>query len=223
MQQSRARRQDALRRMRLYLVTGERGDAQETVRIVTGALKGGVDVVQLRKKQLDRKELVEIGRELRAVTHDFGALFIVNDQAEVAIECDADGVHLGQEDGAIDMARAMAGFEDRLIGRSTHSLDQALGAEAEGADYLGVGPVFATPTKPGRPAVGTSLVGEVAASIRIPFVAIGGIDASNAADVVSSGAKAIAVVRAIYDAVNPEEAARSIRTQMDARLEAGVV
>jgi thiamine-phosphate pyrophosphorylase len=208
--------------MRLYLVTGERGGLKETVRIVAGALKGGVDVVQLRKKELDRKQLVEIGRELRSLTNDFDTVFIVNDHPEVAIECDADGVHLGQEDGPIDAVRAMPGFRDRLVGRSTHSLDQALRAEAEGADYLGVGPLFATPTKPGRPAVGTSLVGVVADSIRIPFVAIGGIDASNAGDVVAAGAKAIAVVRAVYDAVDPEEAAQLIGAQMDAGLKAGV-
>ena len=222
MQESRAKRQEALRRMRLYLVTGERGGREETARIVARALKAGVDVVQLRKKNLDQRELVEIGRELRRLTNDFGALFIVNDHPEVAIECDADGVHLGQEDRAIEVVRNLPGFETRLIGRSTHSLAQALRAEAEGADYLGVGPVFATPTKPGRPAVGTSLVAQVARGIRIPFVAIGGIDASNADDVVAAGAKAIAVVRAIYDAVDPEEAARLIRAHVDARLKAGV-
>lgn len=222
MHESKSERLEALGRMRLYLVTGERGGADETVRIVTGALKGGVEVVQLRKKKLDRERLVQVGRVLRAVTSDFVALFIVNDDPEAAIACDADGVHLGQEDRTIPEVRRLAGFEDRLIGRSTHSLQQAVEAEAEGADYLGVGPVFATPTKPGTAPVGVSLVSQVAARVRTPFVAIGGIDGSNIGEVLDARARAVAVVRAIYDAPDPEEAARDIHRRIEARTEAGV-
>jgi thiamine-phosphate pyrophosphorylase len=222
MPEIRAERKQGLLRMRLYLVTGEQGGLDETVRIVRAALNGGVDLVQLRKKQLDRANLIQIGRTLRSVAHDFGALFIVNDDPQAALECDADGLHLGQEDGAIETVRRLRGFEDRLIGRSTHSLDQALRAQSEAADYLGVGPVFATPTKPGRPAVGTSLLRDVSSSVQVPFVAIGGIDLSNVGEVLAAGARGVAVVRAIYDAADPEAAARGIRQQVEAGMEARV-
>jgi thiamine-phosphate pyrophosphorylase len=114
----------------------------------------------------------------------------------------------------------MPGFEDRLIGRSTHSVDQARQAIQEGADYFAVGPVYATPTKAGRPAVGTSLVKQVAAFADRPFVAVGGIDGENAPAVIEAGAPALAVVRAIYDATNPAEAARRMHELAVAREEA---
>src|SRR5438445_7678363 len=153
-------------------------------------------------------EQYAIALALRRLTQIHGALFIVNDHPDIAIAADADGVHLGQDDLPPDAVRALPGFEGRLIGRSTHSLGQAQMAVHEAADYIAVGPVYPTPTKEGRPAVGTALVSRVAGVIDRPFVAVGGIDHDSAATVVDAGAAAGAVVRAVDDAPDPAEAAR---------------
>lgn len=204
-------RRQLLQRMRLYVITGDHGNEVETARIVEAALEGGANVVQLRKKTMPKGEQYAIALALRRLTLMHDALFIVNDHVDIAIAADADGVHLGQDDLPPSVVRTLPGFESRLIGRSTHSLEQARTAMAEGADYIAVGPVYPTPTKAGRPAVGTGLVGKVAAIADRPFVAVGGIDHANAPAVVASGARALAVVRAVYDAVDPAEAARRLR------------
>jgi thiamine-phosphate pyrophosphorylase len=205
--------------MRLYLITGDQGGEAETARIVEAALEGGANAIQLRKKTMPKGEQYAIARALRSLTHLHGALFIVNDHADIAIAADADGVHLGQDDLLPSVVRALPGFDGRLIGRSTHSLEQAKGAIADGADYLAVGPVYPTPTKAGRTAVGTGLVSQVAAIADRPFVAVGGIDQENAPAVVVAGARAIAVVRAIYDAADPAEACRRLGEIISTRLE----
>lgn len=210
-------RRDRLARVRLYLVTGERGDPGETLAIVAAALAGGADAIQLRKKGMAKDELVRLGLRVRALTRAHGALFIMNDHPDLAIATDADGVHVGQDDFPPAMIRSLHGFDGRLVGRSTHSIEQAERAVADGVDYIGVGPVFATPTKPGRPAVGTDLVREVAGKVELPFVAIGGIDLANAAGVIEAGARAIAVVRAVYDADDPQSMARQLRQLVDTR------
>src|SRR5256886_10455825 len=142
-------RRERLARMRLYLITGDRGDEVETARIVEAALEGGASVVQLRKKSMPMVEQYRLALSLRILTREHEALLIVNDHADLAIAADADGVHLGQDDLPPDAVRALPGFDGRLIGRSTHSLEQARAAIKEGADYLAVGPVYATPTKAG--------------------------------------------------------------------------
>ncbi len=208
-----------LARMRLYVITGDHGDEVETARIVEAALEGGATVIQLRKKSMPMAEQYRLALALRTLTSEHEALLIINDHADLAIVADADGVHLGQDDLPPDVVRALPGFEGRLIGRSTHSLEQARAAIDEGADYIAVGPVYPTPTKAGRPAVGTGLVSQVAAIAERPFVAVGGIDHDNAPDVVGAGARAIAVVRAVYDAVDPAEAARRLHELIVTRLE----
>jgi thiamine-phosphate pyrophosphorylase len=205
--------------MRLYLITGDQGDEVETARLVEAALQGGANVIQLRKKTMPKGEQYATALALRRLTLLHDALFIVNDHADIAIAADADGVHLGQDDLSPSVVRELPGFRGRLIGRSTHSLDQARAAMDEGADYIAVGPVYPTPTKAGRPAVGTGLVAEVAAIADRPFLAVGGIDHENAPAVVEAGARAIAVVRAVYDAVDPAEAARRLRELIATRLE----
>jgi thiamine-phosphate pyrophosphorylase len=205
--------------MRLYVITGDRGDEVETSRIVEAALEGGANVIQLRKKTMPKGEQYAIAVALRRLTLLHDALLIINDHADIAIAADADGVHLGQDDLSPSVVRQLPGFHGRLIGRSTHSLEQARAAIDEGADYFAVGPVFPTPTKAGRAAVGTSLVSEVAAIADRPFVAVGGIDHDNAADVVGAGAPALAVVRAVYDAVDPAESARRLHELIATRLE----
>jgi thiamine-phosphate pyrophosphorylase len=205
--------------MRLYLITGDQGDEVDTARIVEAALEGGATVIQLRKKSMPMREQYRLALALRILTREHEALLIVNDHADLAIAADADGVHLGQDDLPPDAVRALPGFEGRLIGRSTHSLAQAQLAVHEGVDYVAIGPVYPTPTKEGRPAVGTALVSRVSAAMDRPFVAVGGIDLDNAAQVVEAGARAIAVVRAVYDAPDPAEAARRLHELIVTRLE----
>jgi thiamine-phosphate pyrophosphorylase len=205
--------------MRLYVITGDHGDEVETARIVEAALEGGANVIQLRKKTMPMLDQYRLALALRILTREHEALLIINDHADLAIAADADGVHLGQDDLPPDAVRALPGFEARLIGRSTHSLAQAQLAVHVGVDYVAVGPVHPTPTKEGRPAVGTALVSRVAGIIDRPFVAVGGIDHDNAARVVEAGARAIAVVRAVYDAPDPAEAARRLHELIVTRLE----
>jgi thiamine-phosphate pyrophosphorylase len=212
-------RREKLSRMRLYLITGDRGDELETARIVEAALDGGATIIQLRKKSMPMVEQYRLAMALRTLTLAHEALLIINDHADLAIAADADGVHLGQDDLPPDAVRALPGFEGRLIGRSTHSLGQAQVAVTEGADYIAVGPVYPTPTKEGSPAVGTALVSRVAGIVDRPVVAVGGIDHDSAAAVVEAGAHAIAVVRAVYDAVDPAEAARRLHELIVTRLE----
>ncbi|HVH66115.1 MAG TPA: thiamine phosphate synthase [Candidatus Acidoferrum sp.] len=212
-------RQGKLLGMRLYLITGDRGGERETLQTVEAALEGGIDVVQLRKKTMAKGEQYTIALALRRLTALRDRLLIINDHPDIAIAADADGVHLGQDDLPPDVVRALPGFEGRLIGRSTHSVEQVRAAMREGVDYFAVGPVHATPTKEGRKPVGTELVSKVAAMADRPFVAVGGIDRQNAAAVVAAGAPALAMVRAIYDDEDPAEAARRLRELAIAREE----
>jgi thiamine-phosphate pyrophosphorylase len=193
-------RKTRLDRARLYLVI-EAGAARA---VVPEALAGGVDVVQLRDKHAADEEIVDTGRWLRGVCDDAGALLIVNDRADLALACAADGVHVGQDDEPVERVREVVG-PDVLIGLSTHSPGQI---DAAGdADYLGVGPVFETATKPGLEPVGIELVRYAAEHATKPWFAIGGIDAGRAADL---GAERIAVVRAIRDAADPRAAAEAL-------------
>ncbi len=176
-------------------------------------MRGGASVVQLRDKKADKDSLLRSAKSLLTVTKRLGIPLIVNDHVDVARESGADGVHLGQEDGSLIEARHALG-DEALIGRSTHSPEQALAAEKEGFDYIGVGPVYATPTKPGRAAVGLEFVRFAAANLEVPFVAIGGIDETNALDVLRSGARTIAVVRALTGRSDPRAAAENYMRSM---------
>jgi thiamine-phosphate pyrophosphorylase len=200
--QTRAR----LERSFLYLVCDERSDT-----FLERALKGGVDIVQLRVKQGSSDEqILWTARRYKALCLAAGALLIVNDRPDLAVAADADGVHVGQDDMPVEQARSLVGAE-RLLGLSTHTRAQVDAAGCAGVDYIGVGPVHATPTKPGRPAVGLELVGYAARRSVVPFFAIGGIDTTNVAPVAAAGARRIAVVRALTEAEDPELAARALR------------
>lgn len=177
--------------------------------MVEQAVLGGADVVQLRDKTAGYRELLAQARAILPVTRRLGVPFIVNDRVRVAKEAGADGVHLGQEDGSLAEARALLG-ERALIGRSTHSPEQATAAEKEGFDYIGVGPVYTTPTKAGRPPVGLELVRFAARNLEVPFVAIGGIDKTNLRGVLEAGASRVAVVRALMGEADPERAAKGL-------------
>jgi thiamine-phosphate pyrophosphorylase len=200
-------RRERLRRAHLYLVI----EAEPAERVVAAALEGGVDVVQLREKSGSDEAIVEAGRRLRELCDTHGALLVVNDRPDLALACGADGVHVGQDDEPLESVRDMVG-DDLLVGISTHSPEQIEAALESTADYLGVGPVYATATKPGVEPVGLELVRHAASHAEAkPWFAIGGIDADNAPVVTRAGATRIAVVRAIRDATNPREAAYEIR------------
>ena len=201
-------RRARLQRAVLYLVCDLRPGGRALGDVLAAALAGGVDVVQLRDKQASDDELLAAAAVARACCDEHGALLILNDRPDLVAAAGADGCHVGQEDVSIAEARATAG-EDALVGQSTH-FPGDIDAAGE-ADYIGVGPVYATPTKPGRPAVGVELVRFAAAHAPVPFFAIGGIDASNVAPVVAAGATRIAVVRAIAEAADPRAAAAELR------------
>jgi len=210
-------RRELLRRCSLYLITPP---LPELERVVAAALAAGVRLVQYRAKADlagvdDRQRLAE-ARRLRQLCQSHGALFVVNDRLDLALAVDADGVHLGQGDIPPAVARRLLGPE-RLIGRSTHQLDQLQQAVADGCDYVGVGPVNATPTKPGRQPVGLDYVAAAAAACPIPFFAIGGIDSASLPAVLAAGATRVAVVRAITEAPDPGAATTTLLQLLEAR------
>jgi thiamine-phosphate pyrophosphorylase len=209
-----------LRQARLYLVCAIAPAGRSLADVLVPALAGGVDVFQLRDKDATDGELLAAAAIARRACTEAGALFILNDRADLVGAADADGVHVGQDDLPISEARALVG-PDRIVGVSTHSPAQI--DAAQGADYLGVGPVHATPTKPGRPAVGAELVRYAAAHAPVPFFAIGGIDAGNVRAVRAAGANRVAVVRAIAEAADPEAAARALRGALESVPRSAVV
>jgi thiamine-phosphate pyrophosphorylase len=191
-----------LAQARLYLVCPIMPDE-----FLHAALDGGAEIVQLRAKDQTDADVLAAARRFKAACAEHDALLIVNDRPELAVEAGADGVHVGQDDMPATRAREIVG-RGRIVGLSTHTPAQI--DAAEGVDYIGVGPVNATPTKPGRPAVGLDLVRYASTHARVPFFAIGGIDPSNIAAVRAAGAERVAVVRAIVDALDPEAAARAL-------------
>ena len=197
-----------LQNRKLYLVTNS--DKFETedlfLNAVASALKGGIDIVQLREKNMTANKIMELGKKVKLLCAEYNALFIVNDRVDIAFALNADGVHLGQDDMDVKSAREILG-EGAIIGVSTHAFEQAQKAVEDGADYIGVGPVFITPTKPGRQSVGLEYVRWVSENIDLPAFAIGGIDLNNVSEVIANGAKRIAVVRAVINSENPELAA----------------
>jgi thiamine-phosphate pyrophosphorylase len=186
---------------RLYLITGARPDLEP---FLTAAVGGGVDIVQIREKSLPDGELLGALLQAREVTRRLGVPLVVNDRPDLARLAEADFVHVGQDDLPVAAVRTFG----LAAGQSTHAPPEL---DATEADYAGVGPVFETPTKAGRPAVGLDYVRYAAGHARVPWFAIGGIDETNVAEVVAAGARRIAVVRAIGDARDPEHAARRLR------------
>lgn len=192
-------RQLILRRSNLYLVTST---SENLFNVVEAALEGGLTLLQYRDKENEDSQRLTTANRLCQLCHQYGALFIINDRVDLALASDADGVHLGQQDLPIAMARRMLGPQ-RLIGRSTTNPDEMRLALDEGADYIGVGPVFATPTKEGKTPTGFDYVRYAAENSKVPWFAIGGIDMSNLNDVLSAGAERVAVVRSIMQAEQP--------------------
>ncbi|HEX2646330.1 MAG TPA: thiamine phosphate synthase [Candidatus Dormibacteraeota bacterium] len=194
---------------RLYVITPD-ADPGRVMQIAIAAQRGGADIVQLRHKTLRRGELLALARDLRrALTR---SLFIVNDHVDIALLCEADGVHLGADDLSVESAREVAG--DRLLIGASASTAEAV---PPGADYVGCGPAFATPIKSAKPVIGPEGVAAMAAAVSIPLFAIGGIDESNIAQLTARGIHRACVIRAVADAPDPEQATRRLRAMLDSR------
>ncbi|MBI4218394.1 MAG: thiamine phosphate synthase [Elusimicrobia bacterium] len=222
--ESREFLREKLSQSRLYCITAKPAGLMSIPKAVESACRGGADVIQLREKDLSAKDLIVLGKQCRPICHEQGSLFIVNDRLDVALACGADGVHLGQSDVPLRDAKEVVRrfFQLRyeveeapfLIGVSTHSLAQALAAQSQGADYVGCGPVFSTPTKPGVAPVGLNLVRQYRENLSVPFVTIGGIDASNIGQVMAAGACCVAVVRAVFADAEIEQSARNLKSKL---------
>lgn len=204
-----------LSRSRLYALVDAGPNEQAFADVVTRYLEGSVDVIQLRDREVDDRTLLARARVAAEIANNCGKLFIMNDRADLAIAAGADGVHVGQDELPAAEARRILGPQ-RLIGVSTHSIAQARAAVADGADYIGCGPIFAGQTKSFDHYVGTPLLAEVAAEIDLPAFAIGGIDASNLDQVIEAGCRRIAVTGALRDASDPVAAARELSERLQA-------
>ena len=203
-------RRERLRTARLYLCCDARPNGKDPEPLLRAALNGGVDIVQLREKALPRREIERSALTFRRLCDTYSALFIVNDDPDLARACDADGVHVGQEDMVAEEVRDAVG-PDSIVGLSTHSEEQIAASATQPVDYISVGPIWETPTKEGRPAVGLELIAHAVANAPHPFFAIGGIDTSKAAQVIGAGARRLCVVRAIRDAADPTAVAEQLR------------
>ena len=203
-------RRERLRTARLYLCCDARPNGEDPEPLLAAALRGGVDIVQLREKSLPRREIELAAQTFRRLCDNHSALFIVNDDPDLARSCDADGVHVGQDDLTAAEARTLLG-PDAIIGLSTHSEEQIAASAAAPVDYISAGPIWETATKQGRPAVGLELIAHAATNAAHPFFAIGGIDSSNVSAVIEAGAQRLCVVRAIRDAEDPAAAAEELR------------
>lgn len=201
----------------LYLVTDRAlSQGRSNHEVVEAAVKGGVSCVQIREKECSTRDFVLQARILKELLTPHNIPLIVNDRVDVALAVEADGVHLGQTDMTISDARIIVG-DDYIIGISAESLEDAVLAEKQGADYIGISPVFATPTKDDTaPPLGISGIKEINQRTSIPIVAIGGINSTNTRDIILAGADGIAVVSAIVSAPSPEQAARELRQLISA-------
>ena len=208
----REKRRSLFETVDIYPVTCERlSCGRSDLEVLAGLIEGGARIVQLREKNLCERDFFRLAEIFRERTAKAGMLFIVNDRVDVAIAVGADGVHLGQDDFPVPAARKIA--PDLIIGTSSHSLEEALRAQEEGADYVNIGPIFPTGTKEGVDRfLGPGAIAQIASNLRIPFTVMGGIKESNVSQVLRMGAKKVAVVTAITGAPNIAEAVRSFRS-----------
>lgn len=198
---------------RLYLVCPARivaGDVAELVGELAGA---GVDVLQLREKEMEAADLIRVGEPIRDACRAAGIPFLVNDRPDVALALEADGVHLGQNDLSAAVARRILGA--RIVGTSTHAPEEIDDAPEDRPDYIAVGPVYETPTKPGRQPVGLALIEYAARNATLPWFAIGGVNEDTLPEVMEAGARRAVVVRAITEASDPIAAAARLRKVLD--------
>lgn len=208
---------------RLYAITGEQFHlGRELIAVMEEAILGGVDIIQLRDKKSSKRDILQKAVALRELTRKHNVTFIVNDHIDVALAVGADGIHLGQDDLPLPAARKIVG--NMIIGISTHSIEEARLAEQEGADYIGVGPVFATKSKEDVVSpVTTSYVREVAGEIRIPFVAIGGIKLHNVDQVLEAGASRICAISEIVGSEDVRGTCESFVGKIELAAKAGTL
>ncbi|WAH36150.1 thiamine phosphate synthase [Alicyclobacillus dauci] len=198
--------------LRLYLVTDDRPDAESVIAVVRQAIMGGVTAVQLRRKTDDGGKFVELGRSLRKLTREFGVLFFVNDRVDVALLTDADGVHVGQSDISCKDARKLVG--NKIIGVSAANVEEARKAEADGADYLGIGAIYQTSSKDDADMTSLAELRRISQATNVPLVAIGGITSERVPEVIGAGAHGVAVMSAIMSATDPKLAAGRLLTKL---------
>ena len=206
---------DRLAGRRLYLCTPDRPDIEE---FVAACIAGGVDVVQLREKHLDARPLVARARLVRRVCQDAGVPFILNDRPDLALEVEADGVHVGQDDATPALARRILGSE-AVVGFSTHAPAELDAAAAEPVDDLSAGPIEATPTKPGRPGTGLRYITYARANATRPLYVTGGVTPDTVPAIAAAGARRFVVVRYLTEAADPKTAARALRDAIDGAVE----
>jgi thiamine-phosphate diphosphorylase len=200
----------------LYLVTDANlSRGRSHLEVVQAAILGGVTVVQYREKQASTRRMIDEAWELRDLCRGHGVPFIVNDRVDVALAVEADGVHVGQDDMPASLARRLIGH-DKILGVSAENVEQALAAQAEGADYIGASPIFATPTKPDAPQpIGVAVLLQMVRACSLPIIAIGGLNATNAGSMIRAGAAGVAVVSAIVSAEDVQAAASELRHVID--------
>ena len=201
---------------RLYLCTPDRPDLPA---FLAACVRGGADLVQLREKHLDARPLLARARVAAAVCADLGVPFVLNDRPDLALECGAAGVHVGQDDAPPSLCRRLLG-PDALVGLSTHSPEQLAAAAAEPVDYTSSGPVVPTPTKPGREGVGLGYVTHAARVANRPVFVTGGASPASVPAIVAAGGRRVVAVRWLTEAADPEQAARALSTALDAALAA---
>jgi thiamine-phosphate pyrophosphorylase len=209
-------RRSRLAASRFYAIVDTGYVASERIAEIARLLvEGGVDLIQLRAKQRPLAEIVELGRAMRELIPGNGPLFVLNDHPELVAQIGADAIHVGQDDLSVAEARTRTGTEV-LVGKSTHSLDQAIAAEKEGADYIGVGPIFATPTKPDYVPVGPGLIRQVRERVQVPQFCIGGINGATLPGVIAAGARRVVIVSALLQSDDIPAYCQRVRRQLDA-------
>ncbi|MFQ6001328.1 MAG: thiamine phosphate synthase [Anaerolineae bacterium] len=200
----------------LYVITDAKlSRGRSHLEVAQAAIEGGASIIQFREKEMTTRELVETARRLKELTNENGVPFIVNDRLDVALAVEADGVHVGQDDMPAALARQLMGR--KIVGVSATTVEEALQAQADGADYLGVGPIYPTGTKPDAvPPIGLEGLAQIVQAVEIPVVAIGGISEENAAEVIACGADGVAVISAVVSAPDIVTAARRLRETVEA-------
>lgn len=199
--------------VRLYVIISSNLSRKPALETLEDVIQGGADAVQLREKTMSDSEFLVVAKEFKRITAQAGTLFIVNDRAEIAKKVDADGLHIGQSDINIHTARSIIGY-DRMLGVSTHNINQARKAQQEGADYIGIGPIFYTATKDYEHPAGLDYLRCVKSEITIPFAAIGGINLGNLNEVLNAGGRRIAICSAIICSDNIKQATLEFKTML---------
>ena len=193
----------------LYLVTDKSDDVEKFLKTIEEGIKGGVTVVQIREKTADTLDFYNLALKVKEITSKYNVPLIINDRVDIALAIDADGVHVGQSDMPCDVTRKLIG-ENKILGVSAATIDEAKKAEKDGADYIGSGAVFPTSTKDDAPKITKKELKEIVDSINIPVVAIGGITIDNASELTNTGIAGLSVVSAIMSADNPKESSKKL-------------